>query len=57
MVHFGAFWVGLLTLGLAHDSGLESEPPLVTVWANNPDNKLLQKSLANAKVSSRQQCM
>ena len=30
MVHFGAFWVGLLTLkiGSAHDSGLESEPPL-----------------------------
>jgi len=57
MVHFGAFWVGLLTLGLAHDSGLESEPPLVTVWANNPDNKLLPESLANAKESSRQQCM
>jgi len=30
---------------------------VVTVWANNPDNKLLQESLANAKVSSQQQCM
>ena len=43
----GALWRvlgGLINIGLAHDSGLESEPPLITVWANNPDNKLDKKA-------------